>query len=522
MKRSGLRAVCLAVPLLGFISPADAQLVPIKTIPFAQGTQFEIFPSNNIGMGAVSIALTDSIGDPYVNPATTSRVRASFLFTSPTVYSLSDDAGGGQSLPFSMLVRRNEWFGGLGFALQEVDPARAPQDVGGPVAFDQPTPPPPGGGGGFPGPVSTIPGPNFRPHGNKYAFGMIGRAFRASNLSVGASAHWTGLHALDGVEVLYNGSRAITQTGDVLDLRLGALKEWPGERGVRSLEGILFHNRFAATHEVLFADVFWDPNQQVFREQARVDTNYDHTNTWGAQLEYQMPLAPDGWRIGWLATVNQATHPKNPKYEMAGAAVIPRDPGHSSAFNLGIGVSKVLGPSQFGLDLIYQPIRSYTWADAPVPLATLSGDTIAAGGKTLDNRFDFSNALLRLGFGHDVPLEGSKNVVGFQFGLMLRSIHYDLHQTDYLQELQRSVQTGWLEWTPTWGISLRAPELEVRYQGRVTEGGGRPGGGGNFGFVAGRDMALSSGTLLTSPNGALSHVGVHTTTHQLTLSVPLH
>src|SRR6185503_811873 len=251
MKPSGLRAVCLAVPLIGFLSLASAQQIPIKTIPLAQGTQFEIFPSNNIGMGTVSIALPDSIGDPYVNPATTSRLRASFLFTSPTVYTLSDKAGGGQSLPFSMLVRRNAWFGGLGFALQEVEPARAPQDFRGGVVDVAP----PGGGGGFAGPVSTIPGPNFRPHGNKYAFGMIGRAFRESNLSVGASAQWTGLHALDGVEVLYNGSRGLTQTGDVLDLRVGALKEWPGERGMRSLEGILFHNRFAATHEVLFADV---------------------------------------------------------------------------------------------------------------------------------------------------------------------------------------------------------------------------------------------------------------------------
>jgi hypothetical protein len=516
MKPSGLRAVCLAVPLIGFLSLASAQQIPIKTIPLAQGTQFEIFPSNNIGMGAVSIALPDSIGDPYVNPATTSRLRASFLFTSPTVYTLSDKAGGGQSLPFSMLVRRNAWFGGLGFALQEVEPARAPQDLRGGVVDVAP----PGGGGGFAGPVSTIPGANFRPHGNKYAFGMIGRAFRASNLSVGASAQWTGLHALDGVEVLYNGSRGLTQTGDVLDLRVGALKEWPGERGMRSLEGILFHNRFAATHEVLFADVFWDPNQQVFREKARVDTNYNQTNTWGAQLEYRMPLAPQGWQIGWLATVNQATQPKNPRYEVAGAAVIPRDPGHSSAFSLGIGVSKVLGPSRFGLDVIYQPIRSYTWADAPVPIATLSGDTIAAGGKTLDNRFAFSNALLRLGWGHDVPLEGSKNVVGLQFGLMLRSIHYDLHQTDYVQELQRSMQTGWLEWTPTWGISLRAAELEIRYQGRLTQGGGRP--GANFAFVGVRATDLSSGTLLAAPPQPLSLVAVRPTTHQLTLSVPLH
>jgi hypothetical protein len=520
MNLSGLRAVGLAVGLFAFVSPAFAQLIPIKTIPLAQGTQFEIFPSINSGMGLVSIALGDSVGDPYVNPATTARLHSSFLFTSPTFYTLSKNTGGGQSLPFSMLVHRAAWFGGLGFAIQEVEPARPPRSAFVGVAVDQPNPPPGGGGGFGPGPVSTIPGPNLRTHGNKYAFGMIGRAFRQSNLSIGASVQWTGLHALDGVEVLYNNLRGITQTGDALDLRLGALKEWSGERGTRSLEGVLFHNRFATTHDVLYADLFWDPSAQVFREKARVDTNYDQTNAWGAQVQYQIPLATDGWRIGWLATVNQATHPKNPNYQIASPAVITRDPGHSAAFNLGIGVSKVLGPERFGLDVIYQPIRSYTWADAPVPIATISGDTIAPGGKTVDNRFAFSNFLVRMGLGHDVPLEGSKNVFGFQMGLMLRSIHYDLHQTDYMEQQQRSLETGWMEWTPTWGLIFRSPQLEVRYQGRVTAGGGRP--GNDFVFVSGRDVALSSGTLLATPNGPLSLVGVHITTHQFTLSVPLH
>jgi hypothetical protein len=151
-----------------------------------------------------------------------------------------------------------------------------------------------------------------------------------------------GLHALDGVDLLYSGSRRVTQTGHALDLRVGALKEWPGARGARSLEAIVVHNDFETTHDVLFADVFWDPSRQTFLEQARVDTNYDHTTTWGAQLQYEMPLAAPGWRIGWLATVNRSSHPKIPNYEIASVAVIPRDPGLSHAYNFGIGVSKVL------------------------------------------------------------------------------------------------------------------------------------------------------------------------------------
>jgi hypothetical protein len=350
---------------------------------------------------------------------------------------------------------------------------------------------------------------------------MIGRTWAASNLSVGGSAFWTGLHALDGVDLLYSGSRRITQTGHSLDLRVGALKEWPGARGARALQTIVFHNSFATTHDVLYADLFWDPNQQRFLEQARVDTNYDHTNTWGTQLQYVIPVDTAGWRVGWLVTANRSTHPKIPNYDVANVtAVIPRDPGHSTAFNLGIGISKVLGPVRFGADAIYEPIRSYTWADAPVPIATVSGDTIVAGGKTIENRFAFSNALLRIGFGQETPLPGSKNVFGFQLGLALRSINYHLQQTNNVELTQQALHTGWLEWTPTWGLILRSPDFEVRYQGRVTKGAGRP--GGDFVGVGVRDMALSSGTILATPSGPLSLVGVNTTTHVISLSLPIH
>jgi len=518
MNPSGLRAVCLAVPLCCFISPAGAQLIPIKTIPIAQGDQFQLFPSDNLGMGGVTIALPDSIGDPYANPATTVRLRASRFFSSPTVYTVSGDAGGGRSLPFALLGRRGNWFGGLAIALQQVDPSRPPNQQGGVFAAPASQQPP---GGGVVNVVPPLPGPDSRAHGNEYAFGTIGRTWPGRNLSVGASVMWTGLHALDGVDLLYNGSRRITQRGDALDLRAGASREWPGERGARSLEAIVFHNSFATTHDVLYADQVWDPGQQLFIEQARTDTNYDHTNTWGAQLQYEVPLATPGWRIGWLATANRATHPKIPNYDLANVAVIPRDPGTSYAYNLGIGLSKVLGPARFGVDAIYEPIRSHTWADASVPIVTFSGDTIAPGGKTIENRFSFSNALLRIGVGRDIDLENAKRAFGLQLGLVLRSISYHLEQTDHVELTQRALHTGWLEWTPTWGLSLRFPELEIRYQGRVTKGAGRPGGGGNFFPVGVADMALSSGTILAAPSGPLNLVDVNTTTHQISLSLPL-
>jgi len=267
----GLRAVC-SIALLVVVVPAGAQVIPIKTIPIAQGDQFQIFPSNNLGLGGVSIALADSVGDPFINPATTARLRGSRLFSAPTVYSVSRRAGGGRSLPLAMLARRATWYGGLALVLQQVDPSRPPQQ-GGFIAVANVVPPS----------TAEIPGPDLRAHGNEYAFGMIGRTL-PGNLSIGASALWTGLHALDGVDLLYSGSLRVKQTGHAVDLRMGAVKEWPGERGARSLEAIVLHNRFAATHSVLFADRVWDPGLQQIVSQLRTDHDFDDTNTWAEQL----------------------------------------------------------------------------------------------------------------------------------------------------------------------------------------------------------------------------------------------
>jgi hypothetical protein len=511
MAPSGLRAVRLIASLLCFVSPAAAQLIPIKTLPIAQGDQFQIFPSNNLGLGGVSIALPDSLGDPFVNPATTARLRASRFYSSPTVYNLSGNAGGGRSLPVAMLARRADWFGGLALVVQQVDPSRTPRQ--GNVVFATPNvalPPPPGG---------VLPSQDLRAHGNQYAFGMIGRSWPTSKLSIGVSALWTGLHALDGVDLLYSGSQSVVQTGHAIDVRIGALKEWEGDRGARSLEAIVVHNRFAATHNVVYVDQFWDPGIQQFITQQRTDRNYDHTNTWGAQLEYQIPLPTLGWRIGWVLTANRATHPKLPNYVLSNVAVIPWDPGRSYAYQVGVGVSKVLGPATFGAEAMYEPIQSYTWADAVQPTATLGGDTIAVGGKTIENRFRFSNGVFRIGVGRDIHLEGSPNTLALQLGLMVRSINYRLQQTDNVEVAQRALRTSWNEWTPTWGITVRFPDLELRYRGRVTEGDGRPG----TQFAVGvRDMALASGTILAAPSGPLSLVNVNTWTHQISLSLPLH
>src|SRR5213594_4076255 len=109
---------------------ASAQVIAIRTVPIAQGDQFAIFPSNNFGMGGVSIALPDTLLDPFVNPAKGARLGAAHFFSAPTFYGISHGAGGGRTLPLATIAGSGTWFGGLSLALQEVDASKPPVDGG--------------------------------------------------------------------------------------------------------------------------------------------------------------------------------------------------------------------------------------------------------------------------------------------------------------------------------------------------------------------------------------------------------
>src|SRR3954469_17641918 len=82
----------LTAALLISSAPLGAQLIQVKTLPIADGDQWRFFPSANIGLGGLSIALRDSLLDPFENPATGARIderRGGIFFGSPTVYSVS-------------------------------------------------------------------------------------------------------------------------------------------------------------------------------------------------------------------------------------------------------------------------------------------------------------------------------------------------------------------------------------------------------------------------------------------------
>jgi len=513
--RSALCALALcASALCAPLCATAAQIIPIKTLPIAQSDQFNFFPSANQAMGGVSLALTDSLLDPFVNPAKGARLRSGSMqfFGTPTFYSISRAAGGGQTLPVGALLSRGSLFGGAVFAMQELNPSRADQ-----IAFNQPV----FTAGARFAAVPLLPAPEQgRNKTNRYAFATLGR--RVTNgFSLAGSILYADLRRIDGVDQLYAGSQSVKQYGGDFDARFGVMRDW--ENGA-ALEALVLHDRLAMTHDVTFAETFYDPNLRFVTVRPRVDRNLDHTNTWGVHLAWQRPLGDSGWRIGTSVTGNMMTHPKLPNYQIVDVVrPVPWDPGHSAAYNFGVGVAQHQGLSTFALDLIYEPIFTHTWGEAPSDIETVGGAVIPAGGRTTENHFTFSNIVARLGFGQDIPIEGARYPLRLQGGVAAHSIHYWLTQDDHVQLTSRRQYEQWTEWAPTWGVSMRFGGVDLRYVGNTTHGTGRPGITQQLltpGVLTTSDAFGATG-ILAAPNGPLTLTPVTITTHQLSIAVPL-
>jgi hypothetical protein len=466
--------------LIAALSPllrvAEAQIIAVRTVPLAQGDQFAFLPSANLGMAGVSIALPDTMLDPFSNPARSALVRRTTFFGSPSVYTVT--AGGGRTFPVGSLFRSGAWHGALALAIQEVSPSHT---------FNS--------GGFFPGGIaeaSTIPGatiPSSEPQTNRYAAAVLGRTFAARGLTVAASAFWSGLRAVDGTDLYYPGSEAVLQHGDALDLRFGAMKQLGNDR---SLEAVMVHNRFGLNHDAHFMEFVWDPGSRTSIPRDHQELGGQRSRVMALQLKYEQPISDSGWRAGALFTANRGYQPQVPANALMN---VPLDPGHNTAFNVGAGVSKASRRGRFGIDAIYEPAWERTVGASSV------------------NRFRFSNAILRSGVSHDVPLDAYSSFVRFQFGMQLHAISYTLDQ--WGPAGLRIQNRSWNEWTHSWGTSLLFPDLQIHYQGRLLTGMGRPGANGIV-FATSIDPFFPNPTATTQ-----AMQGVKVMTHQFSFSLPM-
>jgi len=472
---------------------ARAQLINLTTIPVATGDQFLIYPSDHLAMGGVRIALRDPLADPFVNPALGADVTVPQAFAVPTFYSIGQNAGSAATLSAGGLIGGGRLFGGALLALQQIKHA---EPFWGPMPLAE---------------FAILPPDALanRSATNKYATGLLG-ANVGGGVAVGISGTVADLNAVDGVEHLYAMAAQIHQSGSLADLRLGARKVL-ANGGL--IEGVGVYHRFRMTHDVDYVDwVLVDSTTGIWEQQNRRETNLDQTDTYGIHLGFQRPVGSSGWRVGGTVTGNYKNHPKIPNYEIVN---IPRDPGHSTALDFGLGIAKQAAGLTVGMDVIYEPAWSSTWAEADTIVITVEGDTIPPNGRTVENEFRFSNAFVNLGASYDV------GPATFLAGLRLRANDYHLDQWDNVAGETRRQDEQWMEWTPSWGARLRLKGVEFRYLGRVTTGTGRPGVAWT-GAVATRAAEASfANDIVVPPGGPLTLQEADVWTHQFTVSVPI-
>ncbi|HEX4931728.1 MAG TPA: hypothetical protein VFV33_01035, partial [Gemmatimonadaceae bacterium] len=360
--------------------------------------------------------------DPFVNPAKSPRATPGF-FASPFVHGVSENRGGGQSLPVGGWWRAGSWSGALMGAMQQLDRER--------TAWNTPN--------------------SERTALNRYLSTSVAK--QVGPWSVGVEGSWSELGAVDGVDLLYAGSDRIRQEGSSAEFRLGVARDLPGDR---TIEALLLTSRFGMTHDVHYTTWRWDSVTRTNVSSQRDEHNVDASRMWGAHTEYTQPIGNEGWRLGVLGTLNRLWHPKIPDFILGETRTVPRDPGDSWAVNTGVGIGRTRGRTTVGLEIVYEPIRSTTWGNAARDTAKAGGGILPAGSRTVDNEFKFENMHFRLGLEKRIAsgtdTSATSEFIAFQGGLAVRPIDYRLDQLNYITGIRRDQHEHWAEWSPTFGM----------------------------------------------------------------------
>ena len=437
------RSMFKAVPmLLGAMAAAHGQLVSPKTVPIRQDDQFAIFPSARAGMGGLSIALDDSLADPFVNPAKAWMAGKGMVFTAPFDHTITGGHGGGRTLPLGGVGSLGDWAGSFVVAWQDLNHTASSNAL------------------------------NVGASDNRYTQFGLARRF-ANDLSVGGSAYYARVHALDGLDLLYDGRRRRAEGLVDRRLRPGMTKAWATSAGTAA--------RRQTRTDILNAVEQTTPSRHARRnyEQYQVDHDSDRTNTLGAQLQYVQPMG-DGWRFGWTMTANRLTHPNIPNYVFKNVPTVWFDPGGTNAFNFGLGVARTLRHTTYGFDFVLEPMNSTTWGDAQADTLRTDGTTLRKGEHTVDNRFQFTNSKFRFGLQQDLPIvtDAGTAMLGLQLGVSVYTVDYQLDQRDNVRQRSQTLGDQWREWSPTYGVNLRMKHATLQYTFRATcrrtaFGGGR-------------------------------------------------
>jgi hypothetical protein len=385
----------------------------------------------------------DELSDPFTNPAKGYSMNGMRVLSAPQMYSVSiqtgSSEGSGISLPLGVLTKQGNFFWGLYWARQQLSSEKQ-------TIF-----------GITPTISSSLNGLTNDPENNTYTFAMVGTAIPGTDLAVGASVLWGDLNSVEGVNLLFPRSPKVLQNGTLTHYRIGLMRTAESDQ---QFDAVLVRSIFKMRYDV--ASILTTGTGQTTTVQ--YNPEFDQTDLWGLQIRYTYALR-NNWRVGALLTTNWKEHPKIPNYDLMS---IPRDPGNSTAYNLGIGLIKGRDHSFFGADLIFEPIETATWAEAEQSIRLPNGDLFPAGMKTVENFFNFSNWIARFGF------RAGSDTSSFQAGIQRHAVNYDLEQINHLQRSKRSQHESWVEWTISGGYGFSIGPARFLYTLLLTTGTGQP------------------------------------------------
>ncbi len=460
-----------------------AQFISVKSLPVSTGDQFLIYPSQNLSMAGLNIGLEDKWLDAFNNPANGSTINNLNVFVLPTFYNTSDNLGGASTLPLTLFLKNNDWFGVISLALQQHEGASINNNIWGQELMN----------------IHAN-----RNNSNKYGFISVGKKLSLSNWMVGASFFIAGLGAVGGVDLLYDQSSNIEQDGNIYEFRGGLF--YKDETSI--FETVVFYNIYKMQQDV---EYYWAPWMSSMPRDSGTEINKDKTNTWGIHFEYKEKPIDNKFQLGVIATVNYKSHPKIPNYNIMN---IPRDPGNSWCYNFGVGLGSENETTRFGMDLIYEPIWSNTWADAAELIELDFGQNILPGQKTVENDFSFDNIIGRIGYLTKI------NILELSAGLEIYHRSYSLLQRNYVENRRRSQEEKWAEYTWSWGAEFHFKYFDIKYNGHIITGAGIPRVFQNI-FLENSNRTMFSNDFVVAPSGNLNLDYKTTSMHQFIIQVPI-
>jgi hypothetical protein len=173
-----------------------------------------------------------------------------------------------------------------------------------------------------------------------------------------------------------------------------------------------------------------------------------------------------------------------------------------------VGANRVTPKRTVVYELVVEPAWSHTWANSP----DSAGLPIV---RTSENWLHFVNGHILGGAEHRTSWGA------LQYGLRVDEVHYSISRQVF-NTLGGDVESGstWLEWTPTWGVTLHAGAAELRYTGHITMKGAPDIGWGESKTVVQAPTMETGNDYLPPVIGGWTD-DFWSAAHQFTLSIPL-